>query len=266
MSSAEGVATVLTATEGRQLLESDAAYFDLAAQLEPLEGATLAYMPEFAPLDAACVVQRVQPSKIRKPVAWVATVEREIKMRGFRTARVYLTQRGPALEAALAAAGFRPRIEYGFFFTREVPQAKECGTLREVLSAADWRTKAKLHCESKLGSDGYRSDGELWTHFVRAKCESGGKRSYLIEENGETCGSIGTMEFDAVIRLKNLFVSPRKLRRGLGSSAVRTLAQLNAAKGKPAGIFAVKGGAGEATYRSLGMDVVTQHTEWSKQL
>ncbi len=139
-------------------------------------------------------------------------------------------------------------------------------TLREVLTEADWRAKTRLHCEADLGSDGYRCDGALWTELVRAKCATGGKRSFLIEANGEVCGSIGMVEMSEVIRLKNLLISDGKRRRGLGSSAVRTVARLAAAVGKPAGIFAVESGPGEATYRSLGMELVTQQTEWTKQL
>ena len=253
-----------------QVLESDALYFELGAQSKALPGATLAWIRGLAALPAGCVVQRVRPAEIGPdPGAWVRLVEGEVRETGTGLVRIY-SEEAPVLDAELEAQGYCRKRELAFVGRALEGSEKslELGVrLREVVTEADWQAKEQVHRESPLGPDGHVGDAAQWVDLLRRKVRSGGKQSYLVESEGEVCGTVGAMEMDDVLRLKNIVIRPSCRGRGLGLGVVYALHEMAAERGKNAmGVFAVEDSPGERMYRRAGMSEVAVVSEWTKQL
>jgi len=248
------------------LLESDALYFELAAEQIPLNGAVLAWMPGFESLAAGCVVQRVRPEVVREnPEGWLLTVEAAVRMTGAALARMYLPPDIPGIENSLRRAGYQSRVEVVLASNGAPPEVDSAYRLRPVQSEEDWRLKEWVHhrCEAP---DGYENPAREWTRFIRAKCATGGKESFLIERDGEVVGCVGAMCFPGVVRLKNLCVMPEFRRQGAGSQAVGLMWQRAADRDSVLGAFAVEGRGGEKLYRRRKLEAVASLVEWRKSL
>jgi GNAT superfamily N-acetyltransferase len=251
------------------LLESDRLYFELGARLEPIDGAMLAWMPGMEWVPAACVVQRVDQECGSADAGrrWVgATVER-LRAKGCSVARIYLDAPSPSLEAALAEAGFRRRVEIGYLSASDMDGGGGEVTLRPVQGDVDWATKHRLHAGTDGAADGRVLSGRSWVELERAKCDDGRMRAYLIEVDGAACGALAEIRVEGLLRAKNVFVHPDWRRRGIGAGAMRRMVELARAQGcAGAGIFGVEGRPGNALYRHLGMSPVVERFEWSRSL
>src|SRR5688572_29247245 len=197
-----------------ELLDSDRAYFESGAVLEPAGGATIARVPGLERVSAGCVVHRVDPSVLpRDPLRWIELVEQRLLGHGCRRARFYLTGRHPALEAALLARGYRPQDETGYALSvdgRPASRRPEAvvAEFRPVTSPDDWAAKLALHRLSGTGPDGYDSDPEAWVELERVRAAAGSMRPFFIVSRGAICGVVALASGRSLLRLKNLVVHP----------------------------------------------------------
>ena len=263
----------MSADLGPALLESDRRYFELGATVQEVDGAELAWLPGMESTPAGCVVHRVRPAAAvsgggRHPAAWVADVTARLRALGCGLARVYLDEPAPALDGALADAGYRRRVETGFLVEGPLPPvARDDVVLREIVDDDGWDAKAKLHAGSDVAADGHASRSEDWVEFERRKCGTGGMRAFLVVVDGEVCGAVATLEGDGLLRAKNVFVHPDRRREGIAAESLRVLSRRAADLGLAAtGIFGVEGRPGAAVYTHLRMAPVIHQFEWSRAL
>lgn len=140
-------------------------------------------------------------------------------------------------------------------------------TLVPVLTTAHWQQKLDLHQAALKGPDGHTNDANDWVEMERRKCQTGFMSSYLIIQNHQVAGSVGTMDHGDWLRLKNLVIHPHWRRQGVGGKTVMLVEQLAAACGKQrVGCFALTGGGGERVYRKAGFIPVGHQTEWFRTL
>lgn len=248
----------------RDLLESDSRYFESDAARESLDGAWLAWMPEFRDLPVGCVVHRVDPAVETENVAsWLRGVEHRLWRLGCARPRLYLQVPSPILESTLRLRGYRPRVEHGLLLSRPEPFSSSRTSLRPIVTDADWSAKLRLHEQCDLASDGHPAHPEAWVEMERAKSREGYLRLYLIEFGSRVVGAVGTAECGGILRLKNLIVHPSVRRRGIAVEAIRLVGAIAAKQGRPAmGCFAIAGGPAEPAYRRCGLEIVTRQTEW----
>lgn len=255
-------------TPAVELIESDARYFELGAQVETMDGAVIAWVPGFADLPAGCVVSRVDPALM--PLSyerWLWHLERRLGYLGASWSRIYLDQPNVGLEQALAKAGYQRRVERGFVAT-VAPAARTSGVrLRPVCDNEDWVWKAQLHADDKPGADGYRHHPGRWVSLMRKKAATGFKEPYLIEHGDDVLGEVAVMDMGHILRLKNLFIAPKARRRGLGAAAIALVWAEAMRRGKQGvGVLGIEGSSGARLYHSCGLQVVAQLFEWSRRL
>lgn len=252
------------------LLESERAYFELAATSLTMEGATVVWIPGLESVPGSSVVQGVRPHEIRTdPGRWVEQVIRQVRELGCSMVRVYLLTFPSRLDDALAAAGLRSRTEIGYLAYGQMLAGRHRSdvSLRRIAGDAAWETKRKLHAQSTVASDGHASVSEDWVELERRKSDTGKMQAFFIEVDGEVCGSVATLESETLIRAKNVFVHPERRREGIAAQAIRLLAQRAEELGKEAiGIFGVEGNPGNAVYQHLGMTPAVRQFEWSRVL
>jgi ribosomal protein S18 acetylase RimI-like enzyme len=140
-------------------------------------------------------------------------------------------------------------------------------SLEEVCNEEDWQAKEQFHHQTPMGSDGYPCAAHEWTRLERAKCDSGSMRCYFVKLNGDVCGTIGTMDLDGLIRIKNIVVHPTYRRQGIGLETVRAILELARQSGaEEVGVFGIEGAAGSALYERAGFTIGTSQVEWTRSL
>lgn len=252
------------------LLESDRIYFELGAQVEPVDGAVLTWMPGLQGVPAGCVVQRVADGLgpiAAEPRQWVTEMTERLAAMGCSVARVYVDSSAPDLEFALSQAGYRRRVEIGYVWPGYLPGRRADVFLRPILTEADWAAKVALHAGEQESVDGHALPADSWVQLERAKCEGGQMQAYLIEVDGEVCGAIAGIRVDGLLRAKNVFVRADRRREGIGAEAMSRMTAQAVTEGRRAtGIFGVEGKPGNALYRGLGMTPKVERVEWSRPL
>jgi len=254
-----------TASLFARALETDRTYFEMAAKVEPLPGAVLAWMPGLTATPAGAVIHRVEPAVIATlGEAWIAQAERALADVGAALARIYLDARGGPADELLRSAGYAHRDE--LIFAASLGDPAPGLTLRPVKSDEDWERKLRFHAEIPMTPDGHGNHPSEWVALERRKCADG-MDAYLAEFDGKTVGAIGAVWGDGLLRMKNLVVHPDHRRRSIG----RAMLNLIAAIGRERGVFeqcilAVRGDEGEQLYRAAGMQVIGIQVEWSKQI
>ena len=251
------------------LLNSDASYFEAAAKIERVRGATIAHMDGLEALAAGCVVQRIDPANITgSATGWLDDVERRLRHLGIHHARLYLHRKAPDLEAALTRMGYTAREEIIMLRSSPDPANRQTeASLREIKTEADWAAKLALHKRMAIGPDGHPAPAELWVDMERRKCEAGYMTPYLLVIDDEVIGAANAAVCGSVLRLKNLVVVPQHRRRGMGYVLAGLLADLAAPAGKTAsGVFVVAGAPFAKMYTGTGFETVAHQTEWSKDL
>ena len=243
---------------------TDAAYFEMGAEVEALPGAMLAWMPGLTGLAAGAVVQRVDGEiAARMGGSWVSEIEGALGRIGAPLARIYLDEDSTAGDL-LRQAGYAMRPELVFAHAMEAAPG-EVELLRLDNDEA-WNRKKRLHNEADRTPDGHPGSASDWVELERRKADHG-LESYLALLGGEVVGAIGAIRGDRILRFKNILIHPDHRRRGLGRAMLNSLAGL----GRESGIleqtvFAVRGNAGERLYRACGMRSVGTVVEWSRSL
>lgn len=80
--------------------------------------------------------------------------------------------------------------------------------------------KASLYSATEKGPDGHRTPPDHWVQLEQRKCETGQMQVYLVYYNGNICGTVGALEVDDLLRLKNLTIYPPYRRQGLAQATV----------------------------------------------
>jgi GNAT superfamily N-acetyltransferase len=247
-------------------VESDRLYFSLAATVEPLAGAELAWMPGLAHSSASVVVQRINPHAVLSGgPAFLDRIERRLSAMGTPVARLYLDRSSPAADAILTQAGYQARHE--LIFAGELRDGRCDGLeIRSVTSDADWHRKRAFHEETGARPDGHESTASDWVEMERRKCAAGGMLAFSAEIGGRMVGVCNALASAQLVRLKNIAVHPGHRRQGIGSRMLARVSQAVSPTGLPLCIYAVAGEAGEFLYRAIGLVELGRVVEWSKPL
>ena len=246
-------------------LETEQTYFELGARLEDLAGAVLAWTPEFVAAPAASVIHRVEPDLIAgRGRDWLAGAESRLVARGIRLARLYLMERHAGMEALLSDAGFACREE--IVFAHGLPAPSPLLAFRPVVTEQDWARKQAFHEEVLESPDGHAEGAANLANLERHKCAHG-MEAFIGEVEGAVVGVAGAIWGDGIVRIKNLLVHPAFRRQSVATALVAHIATHGRSRGiGEQCLVALKGGAGEMLYRSLGMTDLGSCFEWSKRL
>lgn len=243
-------------------IDSDRAYFEMGAELQPLDGATMAWMPGLSASPGTTVIYRVDANVVADD--WIAAAEKAMAAEGASLCRIYLDQRHERADAILRGAGYVARDE--LVFVDSVPPAAIHVTLLRVESDADWAHKRWFHQNADRTPDGHDNSAADWVELERRKCDAG-MEAYLAELDGEVVGAVGAIWCDGFVRAKNLVVAPHRRRRGVGRAMLGAMGTLGRARGLPQQcVVAVKGEEGELLYRAMGMTMIGFQVEWSKPI
>lgn len=246
-------------------LRTDCLYFELGAELEDLTGATLAWTPAFVAAPAASVIHRVEPGVVAgHGPGWLASTESDLAKRGIRLARIYLMNRDAGMDRLLHDGGYACREE--LVFTGELPESPVPLTIRPVLTDKDWARKRAFHEGIPESPDGHGNAAADLTGLERHKCAHG-MEAFLAEIDGRPVGVVAALRGDGITRIKNVLVHPGHRRQSVATALVQHVAALGRSRGtNEQCLIALKGGAGEKLYRTIGMTVVGSCFEWSKRL
>lgn len=250
------------------VLQSDAAYFRSAAQVEWCSGWQIVYMPGLLSLPAGCTVW---PGAEYRRHLEVQAMEIQLKDLGCPHARLYQQCPDDALQQELVRNGYRPAEEIALLnaFTNRPCETHPAPPIRLVLvqSEQDWKDKLKLHQDIPRGPDNHASQAGHWLQMERAKCEAGFMQPFLILRGEEIAGAVNFAAFGNLGRLKNLVVHPAYRRQGVGAEAASQIAEMARERGKSAaGCFAMAGGQSVNLYRTAGYVPVARQIEWYKEL
>jgi len=251
-----------------ELLESDAAYFDAAAMLEPIEGAVLSRLPGLEHLCAGAVVHRVEANAIRLGAeSWVASVEALSRTRQVPRVRLYLHRAEPKIERALRARKYAERREVGLVRTTEVTASDEPAfsgvRLEEVVDLSGWDEKRRIHESTDISADGHPGDARSWCEMEQRRSAHGYMRPFVIRQDDAVCGTLCLASRGSLLRLKNLVIHPDWRGRGIATAAVRAAVLLAWRAGyETVGCFAIPGGPALTVYQQAGFHPIVTQTEW----
>lgn len=253
------------ATALARAIETDRVYFEQAAELRQLDGATLAWMPGLTSSPAASVIHRVDAEAIATAgAAWASEADGAFTAIGARLARIYLDERHAGADEVLRRAGYVDREE--LVFVANLPDPAAGFALRPVRSDADWERKLDFHRAVEDSPDGHDNRPEDLVAVERRKCGHG-MEAFLAESQGEVLGAICFIRGNRMMRVKNVVVHHAHRRRLVASSMLAHVAAMGRAEGIfEQCTFAVKGEIGELVYRAAGMGVVGAQVEWSKRI
>ena len=248
---------------GRTLLESDRRYFELAAEIEDLGFAELAYMPGLADVASGFVVHRFRDERLSADIApRLAATARRCHRLGAHAGRFYLDHPTPDVESALVRMGAQQRWEIGLVATAGGTPLRPDLALTPIRGDADWLDKQDLH-EGDDSPDGHPTAPQRWTLLERRKCQTGAMRPFLVRARGRAVAALSVIVCGALWRVKNVYVRPSLRRRGIASDAVRLVGRLAAEEGATSiGVFVVADAAGAAVYPKLGFREVVRQSEW----
>jgi len=251
-----------------ELLESDAAYFDAAAMLEPIEGAVLSRLPGLEHISAGAVVHRIEPGAIRLGAeSWVASVEALSRTRQVPRVRLYLHQAEPKIERALRARHYAERREVGLVRSTALGELDDrpfSGVrLEEVVDLSGWDEKRRIHEACDISPDGHPAEPRAWTEMEQRRSAHGYMRPFLIYHDEAACGTVCLASRGSMLRLKNLVIHPDMRGRGIATAAVRAAVVVAWRAGyEHIGCFAIPGGPALTVYQQTGFHPIVTQTEW----
>ena len=251
------------------LIESDRRYFAAGATLHRLPGGHLAVMPGLANIAAGAVALIDAPAALLvDPTGWrdaalaVCASEDAIQL------RFYTPAADVSLSRAISSARFSSAEEIAMVgeavrLASGDGGADEGWTLREVTTESLWQVKQRLHDLTPERPDGKAVDSMSWVRLERAKVAAGYMSAWIIERDGEACGTFGLSYASGMVRFKNFFVAPEHRDRGAASVALRLIARQALSRRIDAvGCFVLPGSRGERLYGRAGFMKVGRQMEW----
>ncbi len=244
---------------------SDCDYFDMGAELMPLDGATLAWMPGLTRSPAAAVIHQVNQDALTSGgTAWITAAEAAMASINASLSRIYLVGADERAGRLLSAAGYVARDE--LVFVGSVPPSPLGLSLRRVDNEADWARKLRFHVATDETPDGHGNRAADWVELERRKCRAG-MESYLAVLDDEIVGAVGAIWYDGFLRTKNIVVARDRRRRGIGRAMLGCIAELGRKRGiSEQCVLAVRGEDGELRYRAAGMAMIGLQVEWSRPI
>lgn len=261
-------------TLGEALIADDRRYFEAGAEFFATDAFDVYWLPSLRLAPAGCVAypRDLDRMSVGALDAALAALDGALAARGIGHARFYETGFAEPLRARLRACGYEEAVEIALAveadrFAFDRIDAAGLQNLVTVSFEDDWQRKLQLHaCETGF-PDGHAYPTALWVSLERAKVEAGYMEMAMIVKDGVPQGSVGLGTSTAVLRLKNLFVSP--LARGLGYGEWLThYCMYRADRGGFAafGCFGIEGRAGDRLYRRCGLQPVGRQVGWTKPL
>jgi len=256
-----------TASLADATIESDAYYFDLAADHRPLPGADLVWMSGLNRLASASVVQRIDTQA--SPVALLSSVHQAAAEIGLPLCRLYLAERVPELEKILSAVGYVMREEFVMAASDRVrsgwlPQIPL--TLEPVRDDEGWNQRRQLFDREEKGPDGYVVNRNEYIEMERRKTATGKIRFYLARDgDGDVVASVGVIQVDSAFRLKNLIVRFGRRGQGIASRLLGTMGQTMAGHESMIA-FALRKSTLPSLYDRMNFEHVASYYEWSKKI
>jgi GNAT superfamily N-acetyltransferase len=253
----------VAATEA--LMRSDYHYFGLAAEVSEVErGVHFCRMAGFTHMPVGCLTV-CDPGLSPSPEA-VREIEEKTLALGAGLVRIYTSAAAPGNQK-IAQLGYSPQLEIGFAGEPAgSPEDAPAVTLRPVRGVGDWEEKLSIQGAELSAPDGHLAAAADWVAMERLKCEEGSMSAFIIEHGDISVGAVCALEIGELLRMKNLVVGPSHRRRGYASATVVRFTHLAAERRcRIWGCFALRDGAGEAVYRSLGLKAVGMQVEWTKR-
>lgn len=250
-----------------ELLKTDVRYFELASKTTDLHGAHMYWSPGRTSIPLGCVILQVEePETSAQALGWVSRFEDAILQVDCSLSRIYLQEPNPVMELALIRAGYEQQAEVAFVGPATPPPTDTSVTLEQMKTEADLDRMAEIDAEIPVGPDGHAVDNETWSEIIRQKWRTGELSLYFIVDRDDICGTVGAMNAEHILRLKNLVVRPSHRTKGVGRGATLALWKLAFESGKRLATFAAPGGGGYATYKSAGLDPTKPQVEWCRKL
>lgn len=245
------------------VVASDRHYFELGARTEPLPGGVLLHLPGSAGVGAGTVVWVDEPNVVAKADDWVDAAATAAREAGAPVLRVYgLDPAGPAADRC-RVGGLTPRQELAYVGRRPDGDGIE---LRPADGAAGRTARRVVAGAATAAPDGHPVDAEAYLVGEERRAESGALALFVAWDGGEPVAVVGTLRVGGLLRLKNLLVRPDRRREGIARRVTSTLLARADAEDRTLGTVALAGDHGERIYRSLGMAVAGEYTEWSLSL
>lgn len=263
------VASVSSLAE--DLLESDAAYFESGAILEPFEGAVLARLSGLEHIAPGAVLQRIQPHRIGLSAErWISAAESFVRARKVTRLRLYLTQSHPRLERTLRTRDYAERKEIGMIRStheeRRALTALPKVRLEEVVDMAGWDEKRRIQEACATGADGHAVDPRGWLEMERRRAAHGYMRPFLIRHGSTVCGALNLAPRGTLLRLKNLVLHPNWRGKGMALAAVAAVTVVGREAGfLRVGCFVNPGRHVHSVYELNGFIPIVTQTEWMQR-
>ena len=253
----------VAATEA--LMRSDHHYFGLAAEVSEIErGVHFCRMDGFTHMPVGCLTV-CDPGLFPSPET-VREIEEKTLALGASVVRIY-TSAAASGNQEMAQLGYSPQLEIGFTGDPVLsPEDAPTVTLRPVRGVGDWEEKLSIQEAELSAPDGHLVASADWVAMERRKCEAGAMSAFIIDHGDIPVGAVCALEIGEVLRMKNLVVGRSHRRRGYARATIVRFTHLAAERRFGMwGCFALRGGTGEAVYRSLGLKAVGMQVEWTKR-
>ena len=247
-------------------LESDARYFELAAEKTRLSGADLAWMPALKYMYSASTAQRVDPAA--NPDVLLPELEAAVTRLGLPSSRLYVNVASPRWVDRLLQHGYEKRIEGVLAADAVVRKAwprVSSLSLTPLIGDRDWVSRRELFGLKGHAPDGHSVDADDYIKMEQLKAAAGGIKFYLAREtSGNVVASYAVMREQQVLRLKNLIVHPELRGRGMGSQVIYRVG-MEADEQDVLVAYAVQQPNHPSLYERCGFHLLCEVFEWVKR-
>lgn len=267
-------------TTERKLHDSDARYFQAAAETIEVMDGKLSWMQDLSSQAGGCVFHSV--TKLPDPSQdacklWLTELEQLFVQRDVPLCRFYLQEEFPEHAAWFESLGYKQVPELGLFAELDkqgvdIDSSDNDFALIETdlieTRPEHWDLYKALLETADATPDGHRMQADDYAALERAKAESGYMQAYIHIVEGEAL-AVGNLDcINGMARVKNVLVHPQQRGKGIGKKVVAALMDIGRQQGaKQAGAYALEENqSAVAMYHSLGFKDVYFQYEWTRSL
>jgi len=249
-------------------IESDCAYFEMAAQEKVLTGGQLLWMPELESLSSSSVVQRIDISV--SPDTCISEAENFCLQHNIGTVRLYLKDQNPRWSQILTQFRYVSRSEHIMIADQHViehwPDQKTID-LYPVVDESDWTERYRILFSSGNAPDGYAIEADKYIDMEKKKSATGQLTFYLARDSGGIAvGSVGLMKVGSLRRIKNLIVHPDFRQKGIATRMIAQFGRKFIEMGNQLAAFAVDHPVRGSVYDRLSFKKSATYFEWRKSI